>query len=908
MPTPDGSFVTTYLDVTANKRAEDAMRRAIEEQAAIFESATSGIAFIRDRLILSCNHTLERLFGYEAGELIGQTTRCWYTDDETYRAGGAVYPVLALGEMHQRNERLLRKDGSSFWCRLSGRALAAPDMSRGSVWIIDDVTQEHEAVEAMRHAKELAEDATRMKSDFLANMSHEIRTPMNAVIGLSHLLLKTSLTPAQRNQAEKIRDSGRHLLGIINDILDLSKIEAGKLDLEETRFELESMLDNVATVIAGKAEAKGLELVFEVAADVPPTLIGDPLRLSQILINYGNNAVKFTEQGEILVAIRVQQETADGLLLNFEVRDTGIGLDEEQMGRLFQSFSQADSSTTRKYGGTGLGLAISKKLAVAMNGEVGVESSLGHGTRFWFTALLKRDNVARAPMLRPDLCGRRVLAVDDNDSARAVLGAILASMGFAVETAASGQQAIDAVVSADASRHPFDLVFLDWRMPDIDGIEVARQIGTRGLVAPPKPIMVTGHTQDAPIPRAAELGITEILTKPVNASLLFNAVIRTIGLAEPSGGDGDAQSAGSGRDAHSPASLAGARILLAEDNPLNQEVAVGLLSSGGIVVDVAGNGAIALRMIEETEYDLVLMDMQMPVMDGIAATRAIVATRRHAHTPIVAMTANAMRDDQERCRAAGMVDFIAKPIDPDVLWRTLQRWIAPRRHAGVGQLPATRRSPSDDKWVDGLRAIPGLEVTQGLRRLGGDSTLYLSLLKQFHATQGSIPDDIRLSLSAADDATAERHAHTLKGLAATIGIDTLRDAASLLESALRQKAPAAEIDAAISVLASVLAPVMDALGQRLPGFVPPEPVARSDARIDPQHLHAVCAQVEALLARGNPDAQSLLAEHDGMLRAAFGDAITETYRNIDNFDFDAALDAFRTARIVWTDTPTETLR
>ena len=657
-----------------------------------------------------------------------------------------------------------------------------------------DISAQKRLEAELAEARDAARTAELTKADFLANMSHEIRTPMNAIIGMTHLALQTRPTGKQLGYLHKIDNAAKSLLGIINDILDFSKIEAGKLAIETVEFPVQEVFDHLSTLVAQKAQDKGLELLFDLDPVLPDVLLGDALRLGQVLTNFCSNAVKFTERGDVVVSARVLERSETDVALRFAVRDSGIGMTAEQTAKLFQAFQQADSSTTRKYGGTGLGLSISRQLVELMGGRIGVESVAGQGSTFWFELRFGLpDEAALAAAEDFELAGQRVLVVDDNSSAREILVGLSQSLRLEVSGARSAVEAILALRKADSS-WPYDIVLLDWKLPVSSGAELARSIRNElKLKVQPKIVMVTAYGREDVLDDLRGLAVEGLLVKPVDLVSLRQALLHACNVA-----------GAKPPEAKAAANFHGLRVLLAEDNEVNQQVAVEILSGAGMLVTVAGDGQQALEILARQDFDLVLMDMQMPVLDGLAATAGIRRNPRWSRLPVIAMTANAMSSDIERCRAAGMQDHIAKPIDVRQLFATLARWLPDGRAA-----PLVATQPPLQQ-VELLPAtLDGIDIAGSLERIGGNRALYRRLLLKFAENQAGALVQIRSALAAADQELAVRLAHTLRGVAGNAGADAVAAAARHIEDALTHGEPEVLrwVDAAEAPLRQALAAI-----------------------------------------------------------------------------------------------------
>ena len=841
------------IDITDRKNAEESLKTSEARFRRLIENAPVGMSITTlDRRILSANKAMVDMYGYESEEdLKSRSAAALYRNPEDRER---LLKFVGEGRTGKFIEVCAkRKDGTPLWVSLAAISQEMDSGEQQIITITEDITEQKGLETALQQAKTVAEAATQAKSEFLAHMSHEIRTPMNAIVGLSHLVLKTDLNSKQRDYLTKIQASANSLMRIINDILDISKIEAGKLEIEATNFRFDNILNNIANMFSQRAEEKGIEICFNTHPDIPAVLKGDPLRIGQVLTNLIANSLKFTHSGEIVITTELGSREENRATLHFTVRDTGIGMTKEQQQRLFQPFTQADNSITRKYGGTGLGLTISKQLIERMGGDIRVESVPGEGSVFAFTITVgvPPENLSSRRIVPLNLRGLKVLVVDDNPQAREITQHMLRDMSFEVTSVDSGQAALKVL---GQPCNVFDLVLLDWRMPDMDGFETARRI-RKGmhLSKSPKIIMLTAYGREEAMYEAKNMGLHTFLIKPVSYSILFDAIV------EAFCGD-ETQDLTLEPPDSEETNLTGTRLLVVEDNEINQQVASELLEGLGAIVEIAGNGKVAIERIFKggARYDAVLMDLQMPEMDGYEATHKIRSKINKESMPIIAMTAHALQSEIQHCMGIGMNGVVTKPIDPDKLKEELLRCVRPKTASADVPSTAARSMRRKAREPEPIPDLPGIDVESALNRLRGNQGLFKKLVRDFVTNHSTVFGEIRKAMAEGDNAVAKGRVHTLKGMAGNLSATEVFAAAERLESSIENNDAsgiAEELGRMEEAFESLAEGVKTSLGRETQA----KPGTRAELPTDPVIAGNLLVKLNSLLQKNSMGARKQFA-------------------------------------------------
>ncbi|BCS55885.1 PAS domain S-box protein [Geobacter sp. SVR] len=869
-------FISVEQDITERKATDIHLRklsRVVDQSpvAVVITDCQGRIEYVNPRFCL--------LTGYNDEESIGGNLRILKSGFHPPEFYQELWSAILAGNEWRGEFCNKKKDGSLYW----ESALISPVRNEHGelthfVAVKEDTTEQKRMIKELEEAKLAADAGSRAKSEFVATVSHEIRTPLNAIIGLSDLALRTELTPQQHDYVRKVHTAGKALLTIINDILDFSKIEAGKLEMETIEFDLEEVLLNVKAVVETSVYDKGLDLLLDVAPELPVRFMGDPVRLGQILVNLVSNAVKFTDKGEVGLSVRLMEKNAEGLHLQFSVRDTGIGMTPEQTEKLFQPFVQADSTMTRRYGGTGLGLSICKRLVDMMKGRMWVESSQGNGSTFSFTVCLGPPSSPETPRVIPErLKGLRTLVVERNPVTRAALILMLESLQMTADAADGCHEAFEYFPGK-----AYDLVITELQLPVTEGIEHLHRF--KEVADPPVVIALTSLRREEDWAAAGKAGADQVLLKPLTISILFQAILRIFCpdcMADP------------GKSHHvdrSARQLNDVRILVVEDNEINQQIARELLTAAGATVQIAGNGreAVDLVVSGKDTYDAVLMDIQMPEMDGYEATRIIRGDGRFRDLPVIAMTAHALAEERHMILESGMNDLLTKPVDPKTMIDVLVRYTGADT-TGI-EVPAVHAPAAADPEVPEL---PGVDVAGGLLRVAGNRKLYLQLLRAFIEKQSDAAEAIEKALQDGDQLLARQVAHTVKGVAGNIGATSVHSSAADLEKAVGTNASPAEV-----------LPVLHGFKESLGHFVltcknalaqyaeqAPERVPQPE----PEIMENIMVPLRQMISDNDSEAKEYLETHRREFYAAFPERLMDDLKRcLAVYDFDGAGETFAT--------------
>jgi len=914
--------ITTHVDITYRKRIEseledsldksrlafrqlqntqDALQQAhhtleqrveertieLQENQKLFQTVLDtspvavGVSHVHDSTVVYANPTCAKIFGYSLQESDTNISFNVWTNAED--RDDFIETFEKHGHVHAKVTELKRKDGGKFWAEFTWDPITFnnEECILFQVW---DITQQKETELTLTKDKLTAEGATEAKSMFLANMSHEIRTPMNAVIGFSHLALMTELTAQQYDYISKIQDSSHNLLGIINDILDFSKIEAGKLEIEHIPFCIDDVLEYQCDLLRAKTGNGDIEVLLSYPWDLPKRLIGDPLRLGQILTNLASNAIKFTKSGEITLTVSCLKQSKQQVILQFDVQDTGIGMSREETQKIFKSFVQADSSTTRKYGGTGLGLVICEQLVKLMKGDISVNSEKGIGSKFSFTCHFEIDQQnSAATQSTAELKNKRVLIVDDNEASRIILSSLVQGFGMQAQTAANGADAYTMIVGQQSQQHKhFDLILMDWRMPEMDGLECASRISDlKGTTPLPAIIMVSAYEQSHIMKEIGNNNLEGYLLKPVQPTVLLHTIQKALGLKVA---DHLKAQRLPKRDDQALSQILGAKVLLVEDIETNQQIAREFLEGHGLHVDIANNGLEAVQAVQNNQYDIVLMDIQMPEMDGHTATLEIRKLNLGYDLPIIAMTANAMKEDHTKSLQVGMNGHINKPISPNELFDTLVLWIKPALRE-IYHRHATDSAPTIHSSLP--KKMAGFDLQSALLRVNGNQDLLLRLLRDCYLEKKDMLATLVQMIATKSYGEAANLIHGLIGSIGNLGANQLVIPARELEIIFKKHQYDAALFDRFVIEFNIVIASLELLS------IPEEAASNSDARmiegpIDWDKAKSLSNRLLNKLHSGDGNSMNSLIELENILGESFPTNLTTIRELVDDFEFDHA--------------------